>query len=210
MLKLIAFAAIAALNGLPADAQVFRCTDERTGEVAYSDIPCSKGTSGGAANIRENTLDTSGSREQALRQEIRELRQRMESYEENTARPAYGRTESDLQAERADSRECQQAKRSLDIEAGSMTRNKASVEAKAAAMRSACGIREPDRIEVNNYGRSPPSGRHRPPPSLITNCDAGGCWDNVGNRYNRGGGNTYFPGAGGGACQKVGNLMQCR
>jgi hypothetical protein len=208
MLQFVAFAAVAALHALPADAQVFRCADERTGRIAYSDAPCQGSTSGGAVRIQENTLDTSDSREQALRRELHELRQRMDSYETNSDRPAYGRTESDLQAERADSRECQQAKRSLEIESGSMTRSKSSVEAKAAAMRSACGIREPDRVEINNnYGRPP--ARHRPQPSVITNCDSGGCWDNVGNRYNRGAGNTYFPGGGGGACQMIGSQMHC-
>ncbi|HUW28190.1 MAG TPA: hypothetical protein VMV97_06245 [Sulfuriferula sp.] len=37
-------------------------------------------------------------------------------------------------------------------------------------------------------------------PSVITNCDPGGCWDNLGNRYNKGAGNTYFSPSG--ACQE--------
>lgn len=44
-------------------------------------------------------------------------------------------------------------------------------------------------------------------PSVITNCDSGGCWDNLGNRYNGGGGDTYFGPSG--ACQMVGNMMHC-
>ena len=47
-----------------------------------------------------------------------------------------------------------------------------------------------------------------PQPSVITNCDAAGCWDNLGGRYNKGAGNTYFP-SGGGACQSVGGQMMC-
>jgi len=46
-----------------------------------------------------------------------------------------------------------------------------------------------------------------PSPSVITNCDSAGCWDNLGNRYNRGAGNTFFGPTG--ACQQVGNMMQC-
>ena len=46
-----------------------------------------------------------------------------------------------------------------------------------------------------------------PSPSVITNCDQSGCNDNMGNRYNRGGGNTFF--GPNGACQKIGNQMQC-
>ena len=45
-------------------------------------------------------------------------------------------------------------------------------------------------------------------PSVITSCDSGGCWDNQGGRYNKGGGGTYF-GPQGGACQQVGGVMHC-
>lgn len=48
----------------------------------------------------------------------------------------------------------------------------------------------------------------KPQPSTITSCDRGGCWDNVGNRYNSGGGNTMFRNDGK-TCQKVGNTLNC-
>lgn len=54
----------------------------------------------------------------------------------------------------------------------------------------------------------PISAPTRPQPNIITNCDSGGCWDDVGNRYNRGGGNTHFP-ATGGSCQLIGGMMRC-
>jgi len=52
--------------------------------------------------------------------------------------------------------------------------------------------------------------RSTPPstPSIITSCDAGGCLDNLGGRYNKGAGNTYIPSTGG-ACQIVGGMMHC-
>jgi hypothetical protein len=46
-----------------------------------------------------------------------------------------------------------------------------------------------------------------PQPSVITSCDSGGCWDNLGNRYNGGAGGTYFGPTG--ACQDIGGMMQC-
>ena len=52
---------------------------------------------------------------------------------------------------------------------------------------------------------APPS---TPRPSVITNCDSAGCWDDVGGRYDRGAGDTYF-GPSGAACQMVGGMMQC-
>lgn len=45
------------------------------------------------------------------------------------------------------------------------------------------------------------------PPSVITSCDKGGCWDDVGNRYN-GSGATLFR-ADGKTCQKIGNMLEC-
>lgn len=212
MQKLILLAILATLHALPASAQVFRCIDAGSGRVTYSDVPCQDDKAGGAVIIQQNTIDTSGSREQALRHELRVLQQRMDTYENTTTtRPAYGRTEADLQAERANSLECEQAKRSHYLEASSMTRTQASVEAKAAAMRSACGIREPDRVEFNRYApeRSSVRGGHRPPPGVITNCDNSGCWDSNGVRYHRGAGNTFIPGTGGPACQIVGNQLHC-
>jgi len=44
-------------------------------------------------------------------------------------------------------------------------------------------------------------------PSVITSCDKGGCWDNVGNRYN-GSGTTLFR-MDGKTCQRLGSMMQC-
>ena len=48
----------------------------------------------------------------------------------------------------------------------------------------------------------------RPRPAAITSCDRGGCWDNVGNRYNSGGGGTMFRNDGK-ACQKIGDMLLC-
>ena len=46
------------------------------------------------------------------------------------------------------------------------------------------------------------------PTSSITNCDSAGCWGTDGTRYNKGGGNTYFPSTGG-SCQNISGQMQC-
>lgn len=61
--------------------------------------------------------------------------------------------------------------------------------------------------EQNNEQNAPPMPAP-PTPSIITSCDPGGCWDNLGGRYNKGGGDTYFP-TSGGACQMIGGMMHC-
>lgn len=205
----LALLAVISLAG-PAHAQVYKCKENGSGKITYSDVPCHGGNTGRDVDVRDNTLDTSGSREQALRREVRELQERMDTYESRAGSSQYGRTQADLQAERADSVACERARRSLEIEAGSMTRNKATVASREAAMRSACGLREPDRVEIHNdYRGRTPARVHRPNPGVITHCDAGGCWDRTGGRYNKGAGNGDFPAGGGGACQMIGGRMQC-
>lgn len=141
----------------PAWAQVFKCVEERSGKVVFSDVPCHGKTSGRAVDATPNTIDASGSREQALRREVQELRERMGNYE--SASKA-GRSPSDQQSPRIDSRACEQARRSYDIEAGAFKQNKAAIEAKRSAMYGACGMREPTRIEINNEYRA--RGYRRP------------------------------------------------
>jgi Domain of unknown function (DUF4124) len=57
------------------------------------------------------------------------------------------------------------------------------------------------------FSNSEPQPILAPQPSVITNCDSGGCWDDVGGRYDKGAGNTYFGPTG--ACQAIGGMMQC-
>jgi hypothetical protein len=45
-------------------------------------------------------------------------------------------------------------------------------------------------------------------PNVLTTCDAGGCWDNLGNRYH-GSGTTLFSPAGK-PCTRIGDWIDCR
>lgn len=54
-----------------------------------------------------------------------------------------------------------------------------------------------------------PTYRPRAPvPTTITNCDPSGCWDNLGNRYNRNG-SSGFTRNDGKLCQQVGTQLNC-
>lgn len=99
----------------------------------------------------------------------------------------------------------------------SMVREAKVLQRKAAIeLGSSTGVASPQPSEsgsprnpVSPAGSSPsPMPAPPPQPSTITNCDAGGCWDNLGNRYNRGAGNTHFPTTGG-SCQLIGGMMHC-
>lgn len=165
------FAASALIAMIPAGAEtVYRCFDA-AGNTIYSDLPCSSLSDAEQLNIRPNTVDTSGAREQRLKREIEALRNKNAALERE--RPVTGRTPADLQAERSDSFACTEAKRAYEKEASLPTRrdNKDVLEARRVAMYSACGMREPDRTEVNqessttiNSGRrliAPASGSNR-------------------------------------------------
>lgn len=80
--------------------------------------------------------------------------------------------------------------------------------AQMQAVASVCGgVKAPG---ASSYDRAPmPAPVRKPAPSSVTNCDAGGCWDNLGGRYTRGAGNTYFPTTGGPSCQMIGGVMRC-
>ncbi len=70
-------------------------------------------------------------------------------------------------------------------------------------MYSACGIRPPDKTVVNITEVHVGSMQR---PYRMTSCDAAGCWDNQGTRYNRAGGTLMGPK---GACVQAGAVLRC-
>ena len=197
-------------------SQYFKCTTA-AGKIEFSDKPCQSDARREIIVPRENTVDTSGHREQIMRQEINELRQRVEQAERQNSyqQPNYGRTGPDLQAERIDSRACEAAKRNYEIVADRIKKDEASIDVSRSAMYGACGMRKPDvivrqplRREYSaDQGPYTSGNRVAPRPSTITSCDAAGCWDNTGGRYTRGAGNTFLSPRG--ACQNIGGMMRC-
>jgi hypothetical protein len=54
----------------------------------------------------------------------------------------------------------------------------------------------------------PSAPRLPAPPAPVTSCDAGGCWDGSGTRYNNAAGNVFMNGSGR-TCHQIGTTMQC-
>lgn len=128
-----------------ASAQIYRCVDPADGHTSFTDQPCALGHTGTAIPVPEpNIVDTSGSREQILLREMEAMRERLRAAE---AAQSQGSV-ADHQAERIDSFSCAQAQRAYEMAAGALKENDAAIEAKRAAMYGACGLREPDRVEV--------------------------------------------------------------
>lgn len=105
--------------------------------------------------------------------------------------------------DRSQSYECRQALRNLDI-AQSSTTNKSGIPSARATVNTACGAGATAGIDPPPRTSPPP---HRP--IILSSCDASGCWDTTGIRYNRAGGNNFFR-QDGMACQAVAAGMLCR
>lgn len=116
-----------ALPAAPALAQVFKCVDDKTGKISFSDTRCDTRSSGGRVQVKPNTLDTSGSREQIYRRQARD------QYGQGDAADAL-----EPVAARTATRECEQATREYENEAGSIYRDPAVAHAKRRYMEAAC------------------------------------------------------------------------
>lgn len=189
-------------------AQVYKCTGA-TGQVVFSDQPCGSGQRRELLTPRDNSLDTSGERELALKQEIRELRNRLDnaatSGGTNNGNGTTG-TEADNRPHRIDTRSCDEARNQFEIAAGAANPNLATLQGRRSLMHAACGLPEPTTPVADPTPRPPTPHRPRTP-SLVTTCDATGCWDNRSWRYTRGPGNTLY--GVNGPCQRVGNALVC-
>lgn len=199
-LRLLPLALAAVLpSAVGAQDFVFKCTDAR-GRVMYSEIACATGSRTEVVDVRDNSVDLSGLRRQA------EILQWQRQREELAG--AKGGSIGPSPSERALSERkdlCDRLKQPVKGSRG-MTASQ-----RRAVVSVCTGVRLPDE---DGYGGAPigapaPMPAPSPAPSSVTNCDAGGCWDNLGGRYTRGAGNTYFPTTGGPSCQMIGGVMRC-
>lgn len=126
--------------------QLYKC-QSANGKIEFTDAPCSGSRTSEKFNARDNSIDTSGSRELSLRLENEQLRQQLrEQQKSNTTAPsAPQRTQADLQAERIDVLACERAKRDYEVTANSRSSGEAIIEAKRSMMYGTCGMREPDK-----------------------------------------------------------------
>ncbi len=198
MLKVIAVPLTLFIITGSAYAQVYKCKEDGTGKITFSDVPCHGKNSGHTVEvIPANQFDGSGLRARADQERWAEASRRAAPSGGAIGTPSASQFDSRAAA-------CQEAKKPIPGARG-QTANQRN-----AIMAACYGVSVPPAERAipspNPRGPLPASA---PSPSVITNCDSIGCWDNVGGRYNKGAGNTYFPASGGGACQMIGGAMQC-
>lgn len=154
-------AAVLFLSLATANAQVFRCTSAG-GQVAYSDAPCAPGTAGSqlvAPKALPDALALQRENErlhlQLLEDENRRLKAEIAAARAASTNvavaPAVGRTAADVQADRADSFECRQARRDYEFALSSISARTAP--AARMAVYSACGLQPPAETTVEVHGR---------------------------------------------------------
>lgn len=203
-------------------AQVFKCKDA-SGKLAYQSAPCGAGQQESRPMILKGPTLTDEEKFDAAAYSVgmtpAEARQRLQSAEQAAA-PSTGRPEpgsADRQAQVAPNysaiAECGKAKREVDIARNSITMSEGQRLSKVASLQRqaemAClgpdgyAKAEAARAEGKERARQ----RRNTTPSVITSCDAGGCWDNLGNRYN-GTGNVMH-GSNGKTCFRSGTTLNC-
>lgn len=197
----VAFVMLAAS---PAAAEVFRCKGPN-GKLVYSDSPCTSNSTGGVIELRENSLDTRMDREHNERYIERQRQQGTGEQGMNTV-PTTGTT----QDTQRDSPTCRLAIRNANTQSSSATPAKIDSD-RAEAIRE-CGFnpwpgKTASEIDAENRRSRAIERAARSQPAQITTCDASGCWDTMGNRYN-GTGQTLFR-TDGRTCTRVGNTLQC-
>lgn len=135
-----------------AQAQVLRCVGPK-GEIEFSNQTCPRGWKSQALELKENTVNQSGAREQALRLENEKLKEQLKNAQSGqvvVATPKPALTEADLPAQRRNLPACEDAAWRYEIAAGSIDPRKDVIAARRSAMFLACGIPEPPSTTVEN------------------------------------------------------------
>jgi hypothetical protein len=202
MTKTLVIAMSICLFASPAiNAQVWKCKSDATGKIEYSGTPCDTRRTGKMVNTAPNEVDASGSRQAAEQMRARKIHDEAMMQDARATAAAEsgpgGRTASEGACGDVEG-EYQRAK--------SKRAPPETMQSLKNRVRIACS-RDPVGSSPRTMAAS--GGASAARPSMITNCDAGGCWDNLGGRYNMGAGTTYIPSSGGAACQLIGGQMQC-
>ncbi len=153
-----------------AQAQVYRCVSP-AGKVEYADAPCEKGARATVVDVRPNVIESTGLREQALRLENERLKEQIRNPAgaPTITASAPAAAQSGESATRVDPIACKQARRDYEVTASSTSNTKELIRAKESAMYSECGLKEPDRqnIEVNVQREAPPRYLIIHPPASV-------------------------------------------
>lgn len=201
-----------------ASAQVNKCVDTK-GKTVYSEQPCAADQRGGqllGRQATEKNAEMDAYSAQSHRESLsRTLRQQRDAIDgPPRAREAEREYESDqepvAEAERSTAANsnptsCDTWTPRKGCIGGSRATNPTWSPRKGYTGGSSAEDRqrdERDRLAAEQAAR-------KAQPTSMTNCNAGGCWDNAGNRYNRTGDGSRFVRSDGKFCTTNGNFVNC-
>jgi hypothetical protein len=145
-LKVAIFAMVSSCFYAPfATADVYKCMNH-VGKTEFSDAPCSAGSAGKTIGVKPNVVDMSEQREQSLKAENQMLKDKLAANQADSSNP---RANNNSDSSRIDSAACRTAKHDYEITASSIEKNSAMLRVRESAMYGACGLREPDRTNIN-------------------------------------------------------------
>lgn len=172
-----------------AAAQVHRCVDA-AGKTTFSDQPCPTSAKSAARVLGADATN------RRWENEVYGRERNMRSIQ-NASRIIQARTSDAAGDAGAGIIDHDPNERIRAQDDRNMQRRMAEIEADRA--------RQEDREARAEAARAAAVGR----PTTITNCNAGGCWDNAGNRYNRTGNGQNFWRSDGRFCRATGSSMSC-
>lgn len=195
-------------------AQVHKCKDA-SGKIVYSDAPCASSATGGRINVRPNTIDTSMDWERNKRN----IQQRQLEGDQRRPVPAAQPSPAMQTNQQHASYACKLAIRNAETQ--SQNASPAKIDSDRGEARRACGFDPwpgPSASEIDaankrsaaldKAARAKLAASDDGHPALMTSCDAGGCWDTRGNRYNSSAGGNFIR-QDGRPCTKTGSLLNC-
>ena len=198
---------IVCLFALPATAQMmFKCVNP-AGGIEYRGSPC-EGSTRDTPMVGGSYSKVDGMSQQEIQRTLRPTVETTQQYQSGQQATG-GRVPS------------QQDIKNMETSASSMTLSKRDkmirqAEIEAAKDRRVGGSGDVDYSAVNAEDQRTAARRQAAvqasqaaQPRSMTNCDAGGCWDTGGARYNRSAGDGNFFRQDGKACRTVGTKVQC-
>jgi hypothetical protein len=208
----------------------YKCTGA-DGKVQYLQTPCPAGTSGGEVRLQPNSLDASGSREQAAQPPQRPgspdapatavgpvcpTALDIRNLETSAASVTIGKPEQAfLRDEVRRARACASPGNRYTADDWRRIREGQSAQLGPDPQRRKAQRRSVEDIHAS----ASPAERERIQseraallargPNAVADCDGTGCWDADGMRYNRAPGSSQFIREDGRQCRAVNNRMEC-
>lgn len=182
-------------------AQMYKCIGPN-GQITFTKHGCA--TDNDTAKIEVGRVNSQDSR--AARQNIEEYEYRRSARPQGTQVTVIADPRIAERQAKARNDLCREANTAYK---GAQNRQlTARQRAMSAGCASGASAQEIERISLDHKQKAAASNPAPSAPSVITNCDQTGCWDNQGGRYNQGAGSTYIRNDGR-ACQSVGGQMIC-